>query len=242
MKIAWSVKLPKGAKLKIKDGHGIDEGEVVYEYHQNVVERLPLVGWQNLNSGSRKTILQNIVKKEITKGEIIGKTGFFSNVVLKSPGSGRCLGIDEFGNLELESLIDEIYKAPIASKKVRVEEDKIVFELIGMEFEAEGLNQLKVWGDFDGLIVDDPGKITSLGAKQIIVITDSLEAAIKAEAVGAAGLILVEVDVLKNLEDSDIPIVLMKPEVMLEFKKFIGEKEVKIWLNANAGKVVVVLE
>jgi hypothetical protein len=51
MKIAWSVKLPKDAKLKIKEGGNVESGDLIYEYHENVVERLPIIGWQNLGSG-----------------------------------------------------------------------------------------------------------------------------------------------------------------------------------------------
>ena len=58
MKIAWSVKIPKGAKLKVKNGEGVKCGDLIYDCHQNIVERLSLVGWQNLGTNDRKTILQ----------------------------------------------------------------------------------------------------------------------------------------------------------------------------------------
>lgn len=242
MKIAWSIKIPFGAKLKVKSEESVKSGQLIYEYHQNVVERLPLVGWQDLSFENRKIILQNIIKSNIIKGEIIGKTGFFSHNELRSPGSGKCLGVDEFGNIEFENEKDEKYFAPVSAKKIRIEEEKIIFELKGMEFEVDGLNQLKAWGEFDGLIIDDPDKITNFGTKKIVLIVNSLESAVKAEAIGAVGLILVNVDMSKDLEYSDIPIVLMEPEVLVEFKKFVSNQEVKIWLNASMGKVVVVLE
>ena len=74
------------------------------------------------------------------------------------------------------------------------------------------------------------------------MIKENIDVAIKAEAVGAVGLILVGIGNTKDLEDSDIPIVTMKEEELSKLKKIVGDKEVKIWLNATAGKVLVVLE
>jgi len=239
MKIAWSVKLPEGAKLKIKEGKSVEAGEVVYEFHQNIVERLPLIGWQDFNSGERKTVLQNIIKKDLVEDEVLGKGGWFSSLVLKSPGKGKCLGVDEFGNIELEKEKEEKYLAPISAKKVRVEKDKVIFELKGDEFEAEGVNQHKAWGDFDNQIFNDLDQISNKQANKIIMVENSLEAAIKAEAIGVAGLILIDVDKFKEFEDSDIPVVLMKKDELI---KLIKNDGVKIWLNATAGKVLVVLE
>lgn len=241
MKIAWSVKLPKDAKLKIKDGDSVDEGDLIYEFHENIVERLPLVGWQNLSSNERKIILSEIIKKDLVIGQTIGKTGWFSKNILKSPGSGKCMGVDEFGNMELEKEVDEKYLSPISAQKIRKEDGKIVFELKGMEFEGDGVNQYKAWGDFDGLVIDDMSQIDSQQNKEIVIVKDNIDAAIKAEAVGAVGLILVNIEKLKELEDSDVPIVVMKEDDLAKMIKFIDGKSVKIWLNASAGRVLCVL-
>lgn len=234
--------MPAGAKLKVKDGEGVEVGEVIYEFHENIVERLPLVGWHNLGSGDRKLILQNIVKRNLVKDEIFKKGSFFSNITLKSPGTGKCLGVDEFGNIELETEKQEIYLAPISAKKVRVEKEKVIFELKGTEFVAEGVNQLKSWGNFDGLIVDDLGQIDNRQNGQVVIIKSSLESVVKAEAVGAMGLILVDIERVKEFEESDIPVVSMKEDDVLKMIKFIDNQQVKIWINATASKVVVVLE
>lgn len=242
MKIAWSIKIPNDAKLKVKKGEGVECGDLVYEYHQNIVERLPLVGWQNLGANDRKTILQNILKKDLGRDEILWKGNWISNFILKSPGVGRCVGIDEFGNIELETEKDEKYLAPISAKKIRVEDSKIVFELKGTEFECEGINQLKAWGDFCGDIKNDLDEINSQQIGQIVIVKDSLEAAIKAEAIGVSGLILVDIEKVKEFEDCDIPVVTMKEDEMNKLVKFVDEKKCKIWLNATASKVLVVLE
>lgn len=217
-------------------------GDEIYEFREHIVERLPLVGWQNLGSSDRKNILQKIIKKDVVKDEIIGKAGWFSNIIIKSPGSGNCFGIDEFGNVELEGEKYEKYLSPISAKKIRLDDEKIIFELKGIEFEGDGVNQLKAWGNFDGLVVDDLNQIDSLQNKQIVIVRGNIDAAIKAEAIGATGLILVNIDKLKELDDSDIPIVLMKEEDMEKLVKLIDGGSGKIWLNATAGKVLVVIE
>jgi len=241
MKIAWSVKLPKDAKLKVKDGNSVKAGDLIYEYHENIIERLPLSLWQNLNSSERKVILGEIIKKDLVAGQIIGKSGWFSKNIIKSPGSGKCMGVDEFGNIELEKEVDEKYLSPVSANKIRIEDDKVVFELKGIEFEGEGINQYKAWGDFDGLVVDDLGQIDSQQNKEIVIVKDNIDVAIKAEAVGAVGLIVVNIEKLKELEDSDVPIVVMKEDDVTKMIKFIDGKQVKIWLNASAGRVLCVL-
>ncbi|MFA7300870.1 MAG: hypothetical protein WC069_00970 [Candidatus Shapirobacteria bacterium] len=242
MKIAWSVKIPKDSKLKIKDGSVVALGDVVYEYRQNIVKRLPLLGWQKLSSGDRKTILQSIVKRKLELGEVLKNSTWFSTIIVKSPGNGMCLGIDEFGNIELETTKDETYFAPISSKKIRIEEDKIVFELKGNEFESEGVNQIKSWGNFDSKIIDDMDQVKNIAYGQMVIIDSSLDAATKAEAVGANGLILVNFDKAKEFEDSDIPVVMMKKEEVEKLNKFVDGRPSKIWLNASTGKVLAVIE
>lgn len=242
MKIAWSVKVPKEAKIKVKEGEGVEVGDVVYEFHKNIVERLSLVGWQSLGSTDRKNILQKIIKKEIIKNEIIGKIGWFSNIVIKSPGTGKCLGVDEFGNIELETEKDEKYLSPISAKRIRVEEDKIIFELKGSEFEGEGINQFKAWGGFCEIIINDLSQVDNSCLGKVVVIKDSLEAAIKAEAIGVVGLILVGFEKFKEFDECEIPIITMAEDEVEKMIKFGDHKQLKVWLNAAAGKALVVLE
>lgn len=239
MKIAWSIKIPTGARLKVKNGESIREGDVVYECHQNIIKRLPLVGWQNLGLDQRKTILQNILKRNLVKDEVLSKSGWFSNIILKSPGKGRCLGVDEFGNIELETELDERYISPISADKIRVEKIKVVFELKGEEYEVEGINQLKSWGDFDSRIIDDLDQLSSDDEGKVVIIDGSLDAATKAEAIGVAGLVLIDFNKVKEFEDSDIPVVLMKKD---EAARLIKNDGAKIWINATTGKLLVVLE
>lgn len=231
-----------GAKLKIKEGQSIEVGDKIYEYRLEKIERLPLVGWQNLGSDQRKTILQNILKRNLVKDEVLSKNGWFSSIFLKSPGTGKCLGVDEFGNIELEIEKEEIFLAPISTKKVRIEDHKVIFELKGVEFEANGVNQGKAWGNFEAVLINDLEQVGSFQKGQVVAVENSLEAATKAEAIGVAGLILVDFDKVKEFEDSDIPVVLMEKSEIEKLIKYADGKLVKIWLNATASKVLVVLE
>lgn len=242
MKIAWSIKIPKGAKLKVKDNSEVKEGDLIYEFNQNVVERLPVLGWQKLSTNDRKIILQNIIKKDLTVGDVFKVGTWLSPVTIKSPGSGKCMGIDEFGNIEFEISKFEKYLAPISAKKIRVEEDKIVFELKGSEFECEGVNDYKAWGDYGGLVVTDLSQIGFDHLGQVVVVDESVDAAIKAEAIGASGLILINIDSKKDFDECSIPVVMMTEDQLNKMIKFVDGKNVKIWLNATASKVIVVLE
>lgn len=242
MKIAWSVKLPQDAKMKVKDGQAVVEGDLIYEYHQNIVNRVPVVGWQTMGANDRKAVLNHILNKEVTKDEIIGKSGWLSPTILKSPGEGKCVGIDEFGNIELQTEKEESYVAPVSAKKIRVEKEKVIFELNGSEFETDGINQLKAWGDFEERIFSDLDQISSHQVNKVIIVEGNLETAIKAEAIGVAGLILVDVEKFREFEDSDIPVVQMTREQADKLIKFGEKKKAKAWVNATASKVLLVLE
>jgi phosphotransferase system IIA component len=242
MKIAWIVKVPSGATLKVKNGQAVSEGDEIYEFHLNKIERIPLSSWRNLNSGDRKTILQKIVKTDLTKDEVLWKGSWLSGITIKSPGTGKCIGVDEFGNIELETVTNELYLAPISADKVRVEKERVVFELKGIEMEVDGVNQLKAWGDFEAKIFDDLDQLGKHQKGQIVIVEDSLGTAIKAEAVGVAGLILVNIDKIKEFEDSMIPVVSMKKSEVDKLSKIMGNKKSKIWLNATASKLLLVLE
>ncbi len=242
MKIAWSIKIPKGAKLKVKNGQSVLEGDVIYEYHLDSIERLPLMGWQNLGLDDRKTVLSQILKRTLTKGEFLWKGSWFNNISLNSPGEGKCKGVDEFGNIELETEKEEIYLAPISAKNIRVEDEKIIFELRGTEYEAKGINELKGWGDFEARIVDDLDLIGKSQIRQVVMIKDHLEVAIKAEAVGVSGLILIDVPKENEFEDSDIPVVSMEKSEAEKLIKIVDGKKAKVWINASAAKVLLVLE
>ena len=242
MKIAWSVKVPGGSKLKVKNGESVKEGDLIYQFHNVKTDRLPLVGWQNLGGNDRKKILHEILKKELTIGEILWKGPWYANIIIKSPGVGKCMGVDEFGNIELETESEKKYFAPISAKRIKVEEFKIIFEFKGIEFEGVGITQLKSWGDFNPEIVNNIDQLSAFHKGKSVVVEKSLEAAVKAEAIGVAGLILVDIPKTKDFEECDIPVLSMEKSEATKLMKAGDGKKCKLWSNASTSKVLLVLE
>jgi len=108
--------------------------------------------------------------------------------------------------------------------------------------DVSGVNQVKAWGDFEAQIYDELDQLGKRQIGQVVIVEKSIEAAIKAEAIGAAGLILVDMVRYKEFEDSDIPVVQMDKTEVEKLIKLAKDSNAKVWLNATASKVLLVLE
>ena len=53
---------------------------------------------------------------------------------------------------------------------------------------------------------------------------------------------MVDIEKIKEFEESDIPVVSMKEDEVNKMMKSVDGKKSKIWINATASKVLVVLE
>ena len=92
-KIAWVLRIPEGAEVVIKDGRGVDEGEVIYEFRQGNVVRLSLMGWKNLGVKERGEIIKKISGRNLVKGEL-----FMEWKLDKAPATQVTFGWKVFGD------------------------------------------------------------------------------------------------------------------------------------------------
>ncbi|MEK7527972.1 MAG: hypothetical protein AAB574_03070 [Patescibacteria group bacterium] len=242
-KIAWVLRIPEGAEVVIKDGRGVDEGEVIYEFRQGNVVRLSLMGWKNLGVKERGEIIKKISGRNLVKGELLWSGSWIKPRQLRSPLGGKCLGIDELGNIMLLGGSEGKYWSPISCPKVRVEKGRIVFELKGWEKEAEGISQVKGWGEFKGVWVTNLSEVPTDIQNQIIIAEGDEAIVVKAEALGVKGIILVDIEVDTDWKGAGVAMVKMEKkeaEDIIRLSK--GSEKTRVWLNPISGKVLLVLE
>lgn len=229
--------------MVVENGKKVGEGEIVYEFKQGKILRLPLTGWRNLGVKIQEEIIKKISGKKLVKNELLWKGGWFDRRELRSPEKGKCLRIDELGNILLSDGSAEIYRSPIFCPKIRVEKDRVIFELRGWEKAAKGISEIKGWGEFGGVWVKNLSEMPAEIQNQVVVAEGDEAIVAKAEALGAKGIILVETEVGADFKDAGIPIVTMERDEVEDMIKLSKESaKSRVWINPVSGKVLLVLE
>jgi hypothetical protein len=243
-KIAWIMRLPEEeVKVVVRNGDKVSEGEVVYELKGGNRCRLPLAGWRDLGVKEREEIEGKVTGRHLVKDELLWGGSWFYRRQLRSPLGGKCLGIDELGNIMFEDELKGKCYSPISSSKIRVEKDKIVFELRGWEKGVIGVSEVKGWGEFRGGWVKNLSEMSSDILNQMVVIEGEEAMVAKAEALGVKGIILVDMEIDADWKEAEIPIVKMEKEEVKDLIKLsLGSVKSKMWLNPISGRVLLVIE
>ncbi|PIU72916.1 hypothetical protein COS78_04355 [Candidatus Shapirobacteria bacterium CG06_land_8_20_14_3_00_40_12] len=242
-KIVWVLKVPEGVRVMIKDGDKVCLNDVVYELEGGSVIRLPLKGWKNLKVSEKEEVKKKVDSRKLVKNELLWSYGWFGLHQLRSPMSGKCLGVDDLGMIMFLSESEAKYCSPITCQKVRVEKEKINFDLEGWEMEAEGMSKIRGWGEFRGKWVKSLSEISSNIKDEVIVVEGEEAIVAKAEALGVGGIILVGMKTENNFQETEIPIVKMEKKEVEDLIKLSKESaKSRVWLNPSSGKVLLVLE
>jgi len=242
-KIVWVLKVPEGARVVVKNGNKVSEGDVVYELEGGSMIRLPLKGWNNLRVGEKEEINKKVDNRKLVLNELLWNGGWFGLRQLRSPRGGKCLGIDDLGMIMFLGESEARYLSPITCHKVRVEKEKINFDLEGWEKEAEGISKIRGWGEFRGKWVRSLSDISSDIEDQVIVAEGEEAIVAKAEALGVGGMIIVDMEIEDDFKEAGVPIVRMEKKEAEDLIKLSKESaKSRVWLNPLSGKVLLVLE
>lgn len=243
-KITWSMKLPIGARILVAVGEVVETGQKLADYKSHTVETFDFSGNLAKMGDDKREELNNLFKdKLVQQGEVFHSVGIFKNKIC-FPLTGICLGFDEFKNLRIEKTEDEEKEifSPVDGRVSKIEEGKMVLEFKAKEYEGQGLNGLKAWGDGEIRIINDI-KMLNYEMGEAILFTESLDKAflLKALVVGANAVVVLGNDEIKEV-DIEIPVLRLEEQVWDEFMKSnLGEKR-KILVNAKMGKLLLVLE
>lgn len=240
----WIIKLPTKAKLLVEIGDKVDVGQKLAVFNSHVVETFSYSGDLAKMSEKKREELDNFFKeKMVQEGEIFYEIGFFKNKIC-FPLTGVCLGFDEFKNLKIEKVEDEEREifSPIEAKVGKIEDGKLVLEFKAKEYEGQGLNGLKAWGEGEVKIINEI-KMLDYEMGEAILFTENLDKAflLKALVVGANAVVTKNNEEIKEV-DLEIPVLRLEKQIWDEFMKENLGKKKKMLVNAKMDKLLLVLE
>lgn len=236
----WVVKVAGGVKAVVLRGQGVKRGQELAKGERREVRLFELGKWFKKIRG-----METIKGRKFKKGEVIWQERGWGGWKLAAPVEGVCRGVDEFGNLLLETEIGEKQKllSPVEAKVVRVENEEIALEFMAWEFKGEGIGQGRGWveGRFDlktrlsDLDWRDEDRVIFYQKINLSVIN-------KAEVIGVGGVVGTGeiTDELERIK-VDFPIIVLDGEEMGELGKVVGEgKDQKMLLDAAGGRILVI--
>lgn len=244
-KAIWVIKLPSKSKILVKVGDKIKIGDKLADFNNHSIETFNYSGnLVSMNDESREQLNNFFKDKIVEKGDFFCNLGFLKGK-LCFPMSGLCLGLDELKNLKIEKT--EVEKkeiiSPINAKVGKIEEGKMVLEFIAKEYEGEGLNGLKAWGEGKIGIVNEIKFLTS-DLNNNILFTQNLDKAflLKAQVIGVRGVVFIDNKEVKEIDGIDLPILRLDEATWKDFMKDNLEKNKKMLVNAKMDKLLLVLE
>jgi len=243
-KETWTIKLPINAKVLVEVGDEVKTGQKLATFNSHKVETFNYSGNLAKMSEEKREELNTFFKEKMVQaGELFYKVGIFKNKIC-FPLTGICLGFDEFKNLKIERVEDEQREifSPIEAKVGKIEEGKMVLEFKAKEYDGQGLNGLKAWGEGEIKIIDDT-KFLDYELEGNILFTSNLNKSflLKAQVVGIKAIVVLGNEEIKEL-DINLPILRLEKPI---WDKFMGEnagKMKKILVNAKMNKMLIVLE
>jgi hypothetical protein len=243
-KFTWVIKLPTKAKLLVKVGDKVDVGDNLAVFNSHKVETFDYSGsLTKMNDEQREELNKMFKEKPVKVGEVFYNLGVFKNKIC-FPLTGLCLGFDEFKNLRVEkeeSEKKEIF-APVKAKVSKIEEEKIVLEFRAKEYEGEGLNGLKAWGEGEIKIIDDI-KFVNYELNKNVFFTKKFDKTLllKAEVVGVKAIVILDKEEVKGL-DINLPVLRLKEKIWNVFMKENKGEEKRMLVNAKMNRLLLVLE
>jgi len=244
VKTRLAVKIPKGGEILVKKGSKVEKDEVLVRFGK---KNIKLIDASRLLSKIPQTKLDEwkvtMIGKEVNIGDVLVMMGKVLPKVLKTPVSGKIVGIDDFLNIVIEEgmeLITEI-KSPVKSMVKKMKDNKIVLEFKAKKFMGQIIKEKRAWGELGESVIS---KITDLGSgfrnKILFTNIDDSSLVNKAEALEVSGILYFG-DKIWNLTDKDCPAVLkIDVETAKDLLKKCGGNRALI--NGKKGKLLVVVE
>ena len=231
----------KKVSIKVKAGQKVAAGETLVEVE--VVDRATIsIGpqvakWSEINKGALRHQLQGM---KVSPGTHLVR-GIESSV------SGVIESIDEFmvAHILLESVHFQAITAPVKSVVKAVKKDTIELEFKAYEVPVVGLNEGKVWGDCQFVLLKTIVDI-DFRKRGMVGIVDRFEKAMvtKAEVVGMAGLLLVGVEVENGTEVmTKVLLGTLSSAFFQQLMSKLGSESIfRVLLNTKVGRMLVAVQ
>ena len=224
-KASWVIKLPSKAKILVKVGDKVDEGQKLAIFSSHKIETFDYSGPFSKMDEVKREELNNFIKgKQVNSGDIFYDLGIFKDKIC-FPLTGLCLGLDEFKNLRIEKIEDDKKEilAPVEARVNKIEQGKMVLEFKAKEYIGVGLNQLKAWGEGEIKIINDI-KLLNFELDNNVLFTNNLDETflLKAQVIGIKAIVVLDNDNIKGI-DIKLPVLKMEKEDWDELEETVGE-------------------
>ncbi|MFA5749687.1 MAG: hypothetical protein WC895_00495 [Candidatus Shapirobacteria bacterium] len=240
----WIIKMSNENDVLIKVGTIVKSGEKLAMMITKKIESFNFS--QFLGKLSADTLVGLNLKFKnnwVNSGELMCLVGgVFPNKIC-FPMSGNFLEIDEFGNLKIEKVDDKKREvlAPVDSKVIKIEEDKIVLEFGAHEFKGIGLVEGKAWGEGKIKIIDE-AKDLNFGLKGSVLFTKNLNKTflLKAEVIGVMAVVTNVGD--EGEIETELPVLKLEEKEWSELINDFKDKPEKMLVNSRLGRLLLVVE
>jgi hypothetical protein len=244
MKTKWIIKVSGEVNFLVKQGEEVDNGQLLARLKSKLVESFNFSDFfGKLGQEKLEELNEKFKNTWVNSGELLCLTGgIFPNKIC-FPMSGNFLEIDEFGNLKIEKIEDKEkeIKAPVDSKIIKIEDDKIVLEFEAQEFKGEGIVEGKSWGKGVIRVINEMKDLSSLLEGSILFTDNSSKSfLLKAEVVGINAVVTnkpVDIDDIRI----GLPFLKLDDDAWVELMKHEGEEK-SILVNSRVGRLLMVLE
>ena len=241
-KTKWIIKVNGEVKFLVKTGEKVLRDQVIAKVRPRVIESFNFSSFLGKMDANKLAQLNERFKNTwVNNGDLVCLTGGVFPKKICFPMSGNFLGIDEFGNLKIEKTedIEKDVVAPVESKVLKIEDDKIVLEFLAKEFKGEGVIEGKSWGRGQVKEINDVKDLSSVIGGGILF-TNNLSRTflLKAEVVGA--MAVVTKMSIEGEVDTSLPILKIGSDDWDELMK--TSEEISMLVNSRLGRLLMVLE
>lgn len=245
VKTRWVVSIPKGAKVLVRRGEEVVIDQVLFKGDRSQIlsvdcrDLLVRLGKDQIED------LKKLIGKTFKKDELLMQGRGIGGVKIVMPQDGVFLGIDEFGNLSVESVVgDKIeVKAPVRAKVVAVDDSELSLEFEAREFKGEGIGGGRIWTegeyrltkDLDDFDWQDEGGVIFCQQLDLTMIN-------KADVVGVRAMVTVKIaeEEMDRIETS-FPIIVLGEDEMIALGQFMGTgKKYRILLDVAGDRLLIV--
>lgn len=244
MKTKWIIKVSGEVKFLVNEGEFVSVGKVLAKLKNKTMESFNFSGFFGKLGNDKLVELNEKFKNTwVNSGDLLCLIGgVFPNKIC-FPMSGNFLEVDEFGTLKIERIDDEEKEiiAPVNSRVVKIDEDKIVLEFEAQEIIGKGIIEGKSWGNGKVVIIDEMKDLNSSISGGVLFTNNlSRQFLLKAEVVGAVAVVINK-EVSPDDINTDLPVLGLDDNAWAEMMKHKGE-EVSMLINSRVGRLLIVLE
>lgn len=244
MKTKWIIKISGEVKFLVKEGEFVSPDKVLARLKNKTTDSFNFSSFfGKLGKNKLDELNEKFKHTWVNSGDLLCLTGGILPSKICFPMSGNFLEVDEFGTLKIERIDEEEkeIKAPVNSKVVKIDEDKIVLEFEAQEIAGKGIVEGKSWGNGGVSVIDEMKNLNSSISGGVLFTNNlSRQFLLKAEVVGVVAIVTNK-EVNADDINTDLPVLMLDDSAWAEVMKY-GDKKVRMLVNSRIGRLLIVLE